>query len=868
MADTEQHLLRYKSHLEKNPNEDRLMQILTKLAKLPVTVELLQSTGIGKTVNGFRKQEGNIGITAKNLVKNWKSLVAEQANQETAYEHRPPDQTNHRQVNNQAEIHEKQSRHRSHNGREHHSQSASSSHHHDAPKSSKGRRETSDSGNLGQRSEGRGEKFKHDDGKEKHRDHRSHHAQKQELSESPEQLSSSPVDNNSSGEEEDLADLPSHDQMNDGDAESDEDEESLHNHRASDVTDSKKSSAKDSHRSHKEHGARKSSSKVSRRSHEEKLASTSHGDASRKSSSKFDSSKGHNGPHKSSASSTKERTSDSQSRTSCSKSSERRTPKDETFACLFSPDDVLTLPTEKRQQSRLGEDGSLCGDDEGVDMDDFAEEPGCDMSETRKAVKRPAESGLHENHRKIAKKESSAVKVQNEDENPGMSFEDLLSYDQALVKKALKKKKEKESCGVGKKSRASHKPKEASSTPHSDKNSSDLSKKHSSHSSSEKSHSHSSKSHSSKDKSHSHSSCGNSHSHSSSDKSQSHSSSGKSKSHSSKSRSSSGKSDPKSSSKKQSSKDKHSSKYCTDKHSSSSKGHGDKHDKQGSPTRGDNSSSPTANLNVPAPPKQEIRLTDADILGYLPETQAYYKPLRFHGMEDQRGKHETNSVDPMLIGSKSYSRTQVYSGRKNTGMTDMVSLYELCMRVLMDNIDGLDYVGGVPYYILKPVLEKCSAEQLYRLEDYNPQFLGETDELWVILCNRDFRGAKPDEMESWRELYLRRYDEREAKLQKLKANIAASEEARKAPVRLTKLAYVDTVAKPPRDVRRKQMKYGTATVDMSPSGSKPNPAGYQRSSLKSRLAMDTAPVAPRRVMKAPAPMMQKTMKMIKKLQRR
>lgn len=65
-------------------------------------------------------------------------------------------------------------------------------------------------------------------------------------------------------------------------------------------------------------------------------------------------------------------------------------------------------------------------------------------------------------------------------------------------------------------------------------------------------------------------------------------------------------------------------------------------------------------------------------------------------------------------------------------------------------------------------------------------------------------------------------------------------------MRHTKLAYVDTVAKPPRDVRRKQMKYGTATVDMNPTGSKPNPAGYQRSSLKSRLAMDTAPVAPRK----------------------
>ncbi|XP_064597456.1 elongin-A-like [Liolophura sinensis] len=171
-------------------------------------------------------------------------------------------------------------------------------------------------------------------------------------------------------------------------------------------------------------------------------------------------------------------------------------------------------------------------------------------------------------------------------------------------------------------------------------------------------------------------------------------------------------------------------------------------------------------------------------------------------------------------------------------------------------LTGLSSDGFAPADVSEVYYQTGLSSDEFALADASEQFLGETDELWVILCNRDFRGAKPDEMESWRELYLRRYDEREAKLQKLKANIAASEEARKAPVRLTKLAYVDTVAKPPRDVRRKQMKYGTATVDMSPSGSKPNPAGYQRSSLKSRLAMDTAPVAPRRVMKAPAPMMQ------------
>ena len=33
---------------------------------------------------------------------------------------------------------------------------------------------------------------------------------------------------------------------------------------------------------------------------------------------------------------------------------------------------------------------------------------------------------------------------------------------------------------------------------------------------------------------------------------------------------------------------------------------------------------------------------------------------------------------------------------------------------------ALEHVGGVPYDILQPVLAKCSPNQLYNLEDFNP----------------------------------------------------------------------------------------------------------------------------------------------------
>lgn len=52
-------------------------------------------------------------------------------------------------------------------------------------------------------------------------------------------------------------------------------------------------------------------------------------------------------------------------------------------------------------------------------------------------------------------------------------------------------------------------------------------------------------------------------------------------------------------------------------------------------------------------------------------------------------------------------------------------------------------------------------------------------------------------------------DEREAKLKTLTANIKQSID-KSVPVRSAKLAYVDNVVKPPRNVLKKQAKYGTA----------------------------------------------------------
>lgn len=80
----------------------------------------------------------------------------------------------------------------------------------------------------------------------------------------------------------------------------------------------------------------------------------------------------------------------------------------------------------------------------------------------------------------------------------------------------------------------------------------------------------------------------------------------------------------------------------------------------------------------------------------------------------------------------------------------------------------------------------------------------DSDELWAKHCKRECRGVQRQEMESWRDMYLRCRDERDAKLKALTVNIKQSID-KSLPVRQTKLAYVDNYVKPPRAIARKQV---------------------------------------------------------------
>ncbi|XP_043854076.1 elongin-A isoform X1 [Dromiciops gliroides] len=217
----------------------------------------------------------------------------------------------------------------------------------------------------------------------------------------------------------------------------------------------------------------------------------------------------------------------------------------------------------------------------------------------------------------------------------------------------------------------------------------------------------------------------------------------------------------------------------------------------------------------------------------LPTIQANYRPLpslemipSFQPKRKVSSPHEEEEAG--FTGRRMNSKMQVYSGSKCAYLPKMMSLHQQCIRVLNNNIDSIYEVGGVPYSVLEPVLERCTPEQLYRIEECNHVLTEETDQLWKIHCHRDFKRERPEEFESWREMYLRLQDAREQRLLLLTENIRSAH-ANKPKGRQAKMAFVNSVAKPPRDVRRRQEKFGTGGAAV-PEKIKIKPAPYTSNS--------------------------------------
>ncbi|XP_026080514.1 elongin A, like isoform X1 [Carassius auratus] len=279
----------------------------------------------------------------------------------------------------------------------------------------------------------------------------------------------------------------------------------------------------------------------------------------------------------------------------------------------------------------------------------------------------------------------------------------------------------------------------------------------------------------------------------------------------------------------------------------------------------------TAHKKTCVPEQSVMDLLNIPLPTSFPDCEDVSQYQYFSEKKADRKLSDVCEEPPVFIGQRLKNKMQVYSGSKMAYLPTMMTLYQQCIRALQNNIDSLYEIGGVPFEILEPVLERCTSEQLLRIEECNPVYIGVTDHLWERHCQKDFRNAQLEEYESWREMYLRMSKERERKLKQITKSIVSAHSG-KPKGRQVKMAFIHSAAKPPRNVRIQQEIHGTAGPVTLPhptdraSSVKPNEnRGRSGFSEPAKPPTNSSGQAqdPRKI-KRVAPMMAKSLKAFKK----
>ncbi|KAF9532156.1 RNA polymerase II transcription factor SIII subunit A-domain-containing protein [Crepidotus variabilis] len=62
------------------------------------------------------------------------------------------------------------------------------------------------------------------------------------------------------------------------------------------------------------------------------------------------------------------------------------------------------------------------------------------------------------------------------------------------------------------------------------------------------------------------------------------------------------------------------------------------------------------------------------------------------------------------------------------------TLVQLCQKAAIANVDAIQSLGDISYPLVKPILGRCTTEQLLRFEQLSPHLEKDTSEIWRDLC--------------------------------------------------------------------------------------------------------------------------------------
>jgi elongin-A len=148
------------------------------------------------------------------------------------------------------------------------------------------------------------------------------------------------------------------------------------------------------------------------------------------------------------------------------------------------------------------------------------------------------------------------------------------------------------------------------------------------------------------------------------------------------------------------------------------------------------------------------------------------------------------------------------------------TLRELALRICVINANNFASLGDLPYVLVKPILQACSATQLAVLEDQSHHFRDDTQDIWQRHVSERFRYQfeKGDD-EEWRAVYERLKLDENQRLENASARLRAKNGKIKEEKLARQIVVIDPKVTPVSgDRKRKGFFTGTTSLFHSTNG--------------------------------------------------
>ncbi|KAF8809086.1 hypothetical protein BYT27DRAFT_7188168 [Phlegmacium glaucopus] len=136
------------------------------------------------------------------------------------------------------------------------------------------------------------------------------------------------------------------------------------------------------------------------------------------------------------------------------------------------------------------------------------------------------------------------------------------------------------------------------------------------------------------------------------------------------------------------------------------------------------------------------------------------------------------------------------------------TLVQLCQRAAVAHVDSIYSLGEhLSYPLVKPILERCTMDQLHRFESSSPHLQNSTPELWKDLCFRKYRLTAverysfddvPQDPDSWKSRYFMLQDAEAKRLEEVGSKLRSQRMEAVERKKEREVKYTDRVPPPKR----------------------------------------------------------------------